>query len=450
MGLIHYVYIFFVILVFVSLILKKEIVLPCFIGIFAIGALVGGDIVTGVSALYNALIFAGTEFWSIILIISLVVSMSKSLSYVGADVAIASPLKKFMINKEITFLVIGFIMLLCSLVIWPSPAVALVGAVILPFASKLGLNPIWVAVAMNICGHGMGLSADYFIQGAPTVTAKSANLEVASIMSASIPIWLIMSGVTLLVAFIMLKRDLKLEKNSVVPIDAIDSSEITAKGKLIGVFTILVFLVDLFLLVALKLTGGDATSLIGGSVIVISIVCLFSCHCPKDAMEICVDNLKDGFSFGIKVFAPVIVIGGFFFIGNAEMAPKILGGHEISILNDISFALSSKVGLSPATAVLTQGAVAVTAGLDGSGFSGLPIVGTLAYSFGAAMEISVAKLAAYGQIVTIWVGGGTIIPWAVIPVAAICKVSPNELVRKNLIPVLCGLAVTTLYMILTL
>jgi len=49
-------------------------------------------------------------------------------------------------------------------------------------------------------------------------------------------------------------------------------------------------------------------------------------------------------------------------------------------------------------------------------------------------------LASLGQIITIWVGGGTIIPWAVIPVAAICNIDPQVLARKNLIPVLCGIA----------
>ncbi len=451
MGIIHYVYLLFIVLVFVALILKKEIVMPCFVGIFTIGCLVSEGILGGVYALYNALILAGSEFWPIILIISLVVSMSRSLTHVGADLAIASPMKRFMVNKEITFLVIGFIMLACSLVIWPSPAVALVGAVMLPLASKLGLNPIWIAVAMNIFGHGMGLSADFFIQGAPTITAKSANVETIEVIKASVPIWIVMSAVTLIVAFVMMRRDVRRDAKKVKEVEVFHREQrISVKAKVLACFTIAIFIVDLFLLVSLKLTGGDATALIGGSVIIISIVCVFASYKPKEALDVCVDNLKEGFTFGIKVFAPVIVIGGFFFIGNEEMAAKIFGGREISILNDISYALYSKVGLNSVTAILTQATVAITAGLDGSGFSGLPIVGTLAYSFASNMEINVAQLAAFGQIVTIWIGGGTVIPWAVVPVAAICKVSPNELARRNLVPVLAGLGATTIYMILTL
>ena len=90
--------------------------------------------------------------------------------------------------------------------------------------------------------------------------------------------------------------------------------------------------------------------------------------------------------------------------------------------------------------ILTQSAVAVITGLDGSGFSGLPIVGTLAYTFSNIIDINMAGLAALGQVITVWVDGGTIIPWAVIPVAAICNIDPQTLARKNLIPVLCGIA----------
>ncbi|CRH78050.1 Uncharacterised protein [Chlamydia trachomatis] len=53
-------------------------------------------------------------------------------------------------------------------------------------------------------------------------------------------------------------------------------------------------------------------------------------------------------------------------------------------------------------------------------------------------------MTALGQITAIWVGGGTLIPWALIPAAAICNVSPFELARRNLLPVTIGLAVTTI------
>ncbi|MFP3381863.1 hypothetical protein SB767_36710, partial [Bacillus sp. SIMBA_069] len=70
--------------------------------------------------------------------------------------------------------------------------------------------------------------------------------------------------------------------------------------------------------------------------------------------------------------------------------------------------------------------------------------GSLAQLFATALGAGAATLTALGQISAIWVGGGTIIPWALIPAAAICGVDPFELARRNLYPVAIGLLVTTI------
>jgi hypothetical protein len=94
-----------------------------------------------------------------------------------------------------------------------------------------------------------------------------------------------------------------------------------------------------------------------------------------------------------------------------------------------------------ATMEVTVGAIT---GLDGSGFSGMSLSGSLAKVFGTAVQGSIPVLAALGQIGAIWVGGGTIVPWGLIPAAAICGVQPMDLARKNFIPVVIGLVVTTI------
>lgn len=48
-------------------------------------------------------------------------------------------------------------------------------------------------------------------------------------------------------------------------------------------------------------------------------------------------------------------------------------------------------------------------------------------------------------VIVMGVGGGTLIPWAVIPVAAICDVNPFDLVKKNIKPVVIGLIITTIF-----
>ena len=74
--------------------------------------------------------------------------------------------------------------------------------------------------------------------------------------------------------------------------------------------------------------------------------------------------------------------------------------------------------------VIIEILVGVITGLDGSGFSGLPLVGSMAGTFSATTGFDTAVLAALGQITTVWVGGGTVLPWGVVPVAAICGISP--------------------------
>jgi hypothetical protein len=50
----------------------------------------------------------------------------------------------------------------------------------------------------------------------------------------------------------------------------------------------------------------------------------------------------------------------------------------------------------------------------------------------------VATLGALGQYFAVAVGGGCIIPWAVIPAAAITGTDPVEIARRNLFPTLLG------------
>ena len=107
-------------------------------------------------------------------------------------------------------------------------------------------------------------------------------------------------------------------------------------------------------------------------------------------------------------------------------------------MNDWAVWLASHAPLNKYLIAAIQMAVGALTGLDGSGFSGLPLTGALARTFGSAVGASVPVLAALGQITAIFVGGGTIVPWGLIPVAAICNVSPLELARKNFLPVLIG------------
>lgn len=449
----HYLYIVMVVIILAIMLMKKDIVIPCIIGIFAMGYLYSGNAVAAIQSIFNTVIYAGNEFWGIIVIISLVVAMSKALQEVGSDVLIMSPIKKLMVNPTLAFFGVGFTMMIISWLVWPSPAVPLVGAVLLPAAVGAGLPVIYVAVAMNLFGHGIALSSDFFIQGAPTITAAGAGIEVTEVVNASIPIWLAMSVVTVAVAFFMMKNDMKKNSLKYAQISEVKQTVEVKRGKttvLMAVLTPLGFIFDIFAMLKYNLAGGDATALVGGTAILIMLVTVLTTYSIPDAFDKVVDYIKEGFKFGITVFAPVIFIGGFFFLGNQGGATAVFGEGAPGILNDISIYLSQSIQMNKLSTILTQATVAIITGLDGSGFSGLPIVGTLAYTFSNIIDIDMAGLAALGQVITVWVDGGTIIPWAVIPVAAICNVSPQELARRNLIPVLCGIVAAILVALIIL
>lgn len=447
----HWLFLFWVFVVIVVMGLRKDPLVPCLLGLLTVGWLFKQSFVGGVTAVFNSLIVAGNEFWGIITVISLIVSLSKLLSDTGADYLVMSPAAKLMINADVAYWVMGISMLLFSWFFWPSPATALIGAIMVPVAIRAGLPAIGCAMAMNLFGHGIGLSSDYIIQGAPTITAKAAGFaNPSALMLASIPLTITMGLVTTIAAYILIKRDIaqnpevhKAAREAVIASEV--KREINTVSYILAVLTPVAFALDVVAMSVLKLTGGDATALLGATAV---LVLAFGTMLKYgwDGLEKMTDYIRDGFMFGIKIFAPVIIIGGFFFMGKGDLAKVILDAKTATgFLEDFGIALSQAVPLNKVFVALVTLATGIVVGLDGSGFSPLPLVGSVAATFGKAVPtIDVATLAALGQIGGVWTGGGTIIPWGLIPVAAITGVNPIELARRNFVPVVLGFVATTI------
>lgn len=452
----HWLFLFWVFVVILVMGFRKDPLIPCIFGLLTVGWSFNGTIIGAISTVYNALIVAGQEFWGIIVIISLIVALSKLLSDTGADYLVMRPAAKLMVNADVAFWVLGISMMLASWFFWPSPATALIGAIMFPVAVRAGLPAIGAAVAMNLFGHGIALSTDFVIQGAPTVTAKAAGFaDPSPVVAASIPLILTMGLVTTITAFIMIKRDIKKNPQALkAEQEAMQAKEvkrdINSVSYFLAIATPLAFAADVTAMWVLKLRGGDATALLGATALLL----LSFGTLLKDGwegLEKITDYIRDGFMFGIKIFAPVIIIGGFFFLGKGELAQAILGAkHATGFLEDFGLALSQTIPLNKFFVALVSLATGIVVGLDGSGFSPLPLVGSVAGTFGKAMDIDKATLAALGQIAGVWTGGGTIIPWGLIPVAAITGVNPIELARRNFFPVILGFAATTLVAVMLL
>ncbi|WP_308639188.1 hypothetical protein [Paenibacillus silvisoli] len=452
----HWVYLAFIVFILGVLIKRRDTTLVCVVGIFALGLIATESLSGSVSGIFNSFIYATKELLGTIFIISIIVAMSRILIITGINEVMVQPLTRFLRTPALAFWGIGLIMMVTSWFFWPSPGVALIGAVLLPVAVRVGLPALGAAMAMNLFGHGIALSGDYIIQGAPKLTADAAGLPVTAVMEASIPLVIVMGVVTTITAFWMMRRDMRTGKwrdgliaSGQNPVHTLNEERVTLPFRwkqALAVFIPLLFVADVVAMFVLNLQGGDATALIGGTAVFILLLVTMLAHRNK-GLEQTTAYLIEGFQFGFKVFGPVIPIAAFFYLGDSaftELFGSVLPEGSHGIVNDLGVALANHVPLNEAIGSVTLAVTGAITGLDGSGFSGISLAGSIAQLFAAAIGSGAATLTALGQVAAIWVGGGTLIPWALIPAAAICGVDPFELARRNLKPVLFGLIVTTI------
>lgn len=438
----HYAYLIGVIVILAVMVLKKDTPAVCIAFLFILGLIGLKSVTGGIITVFSAVLYAGREFMEVLATIALVTSLSKCLKDLGSDYLMMVPMAGIMKTPSLTWWILGLTMFLFSLFLWPSPSVALVGAIMLPFAVKAGLNPLAAAMAMNLFGHGFALSYDVVIQGAPAISAGAAGLDASSILRQAWPLFWAMGIVTVLSAYVLNRGQLD-ARGPRLSIQAEPSGPRGPRKSalFLAVITPLAFAGDIILMLLCGLKGGDATSMVSGTALLLT--CLGALlGFGKQSLEKVTGYVTEGFLFAIRIFAPVIIIGAFFFLGGEGITSIIGEGFTRGIMNDWALWLAQNAPLNQYMAALIQMVVGGLTGLDGSGFSGLPLTGALARTFGTATGSSVPVMAALGQITAIFVGGGTIVPWGLIPVAAICNVSPLELARKNLIPVCIGFACT--------
>ncbi len=399
---------------------RRDTTLICILGIFMLAIVATGDLTSSISGVFNSFIYAITELLSTILIISIIVAMSRVLMASGVNEVMVAPFTKIFKTPTLAYWTIGILMMFISWFFWPSPAVALLGAVLLPVAIRAGLPALGVAMAMNLFGHGIALSSDFVIQGAPKLTADAAGIPVGDVVSASIPLVITMGLVTTIVAFLLLRRDMKRgtldlkETNETADeLEQVTENLLTRGQK--HFFAILIpiaFLLDVIAMSILKLQGGDATALIGGTAVFILLVLCIVAH-KKEGLEKSTSYLIQGFQFGFKVFGPVIPIAAFFYLGDSgfkQIIGDFLPVASHGIVNDLGVGLAAVVPLTKEIAVVTLAIVGAITGLDGSGFSGISLAGSVGNLFGNALGGGTATLTALGQITAIWIGGGTLIP----------------------------------------
>lgn len=205
-------------------------------------------------------------------------------------------------------------------------------------------------------------------------------------------------------------------------------------------------ILDIVTMFILELKGGDTTALLGGTAVGL-LIFIDVLNNPKNSFDKVAEHVVHGLSFAISIFGVIIPIAAFFYLGDVHAATvfvKVLAPDSEGLLSDIGIALSQAVPFNNVAAAGIETVVGAITGLDGSGFSGMSLAGSLALVFENAINANVAVLTALRQIAAVWVGGGCLVPWSVVAAATICGVSPIELAKRNFIPIMVGFVVTTI------
>jgi hypothetical protein len=463
----HWMYLVGTVVIIFTMLFRQNVVVPAIVVTFLVGWIFSGSFSFGLQTIFNASLIAAGELFNIFLIIAIMTALLHSLKSLGTDEQMITPFQRVMKNGHISFWVIIFVTYSISLFFWPTPAVPLVGALLIPVAIRAGLPPIGAAVAISLAGQGMALSSDYIIQIAPSLTAKAAGVDLASVADKAFVLSLITGLTAIVLAYLTIRKlisspsnDHLLKWNSMESTSkgTEDDSNSTAvsRSKYSILFAILVpgtFLVIIVYMILAKfsdvlqsLEGGAGAALIGGASVILLLGATFFKQARTSLTNVS-DHLVKGFVFAFKAMGPVIPIAGFFFIGSGELASRIFGTpaeETPSFLFDLILAGQSYIPENAFIAGFGILLVGMITGLDGSGFSGLPLVGALSGALGDSVGVDPATLAAIGQMGAIWVGGGTLIAWSsLVAVAGFAKVPVMELVRRSFVPVIVGLVLAT-------
>lgn len=515
----HWIYLAGILVILATMAIRKNIVVPAVTATLLTAWAFSGSFITGLSSIFNASLTAAKELFNIFLIIAIVTAMLGALRQMGADRMMVTPFRRVMRAGTSSFIVLAIVTYVISLFFWPTPAVPLVGAVLIPVAIRAGLAPLSVGMVVAICGQGMALSADYIIKVAPGISAKAAGVDPDAVADKAMVLSLIVGLTALAITYVTQRRtwrtpspellqeweneaDRRLTNSppeldpesepgsgsslggtaesvpptprtvlsadgggtatavaattAVLP-EPVDESEKERKMLSAKVFALLVPLVYLCFIVYLMLgkftdvvpglKGGDAAAIVGG----LAALLLFAASATNDKrnfLETSSEHVVDGLVFAFKAMGIVLPIAGFFFIGNGDFSAAILGmptgSSGPAFLFDLITAAQSHLSPNPVITAFSVLFVGLIAGLEGSGFSGLPLTGSLSGALAPVVDMDPSTLAAIGQMGNIWSGGGTLVAWSsLVAVAGFARVPVLSLARKCFLPVLSGLILAT-------
>ncbi|WP_224391399.1 hypothetical protein [Pseudonocardia sp. ICBG1293] len=527
----HWVYLGGIVLILGTTIARRNVLVPALLATVATAAAMSGDPVVAVQALFNATLTAASELFSIFLIIAMVTALLGTLRAMHADQRMVVPFQKVMRGGWSAWTVLIVATFVISLFFWPTPAVPLIGAILVPAAIRAGLPAMGAAMAIAVAGQGMALSSDYVMQVAPGLSATAAGADPGRVADVALLLSLVTGGTALTIMGLMLARQMRTPSDALLeeweagvvtvprpstgllrrlrrrlvggpaePLVVEQVEERVAVGvgggptpppvgtgapghgggsgspgpapggpaedtpddprtqRLARIFAVLVPAAFALMMVYLVLgqagvvpevQSGSAAALVGGLATVLVVVACVALDGPRTALTSVGEHVTDGLVFAFRAMGVVLPIAGFFFLGNAEFAGRILGlpdgTHAPGLLVDLVVAAEHFIPGNPVVMCFGVLVIGLLCGLEGSGFSGLPLTGSLAGALGPSVGVDPATLAAVGQMGSVWAGGGVLVAWSsLLVVAGVTRVPVIELARRCFLPVMAGLAVSTL------
>ncbi|MFD1739629.1 hypothetical protein ACFSCX_24405 [Bacillus salitolerans] len=465
----HWLYGLVTLGVILTMIFRKGVVLPTLVGTFLVAWVYQGSVISGFTSVFNANLTAAKELFSIFLIITFMVALLHSLKDLGADHQMIAPIQKVMTNGHIAYIVLIAVTFVISLFFWPTPAVPLICALLVPAAVRAGLPLMGAAMAVALAGQGMALSSDYVMQIAPSLSAKAAGIDTALVADKALILSLISGGTAILLGYLGVRKQMRKSTDPVIETELKtlqgssdeskqDEAKQTVWSKVFAVLVPLSMLGVMIYMISTKVSGGrmggfeggDGAAFIGGvAVLLLSLATVT--YGKVQALDRISEHITSGFVFAFKAMGPVIPIAGFFFLGSGDFSGSILSLGEATPPAFLFDLVQAGQTVIPENMVLSAFGIliiGIITGLDGSGFSGLPLTGALSGAL-ASNSIDPSTLAAIGQMGSIWTGGGTLIAWSsLVAVAGLCGVPVMDLVRKNFWPVMAGLVVSTILSLL--
>jgi hypothetical protein len=498
----HWVYLLGIAAVVFTMVLRANVVVPSIVATFAVALAFSSSPVAALASIFNASFVAAKELFNIFLVIALITALLNALKALRSDILMVQPFRAVMSNGHSAFFILAAVTYVISLFFWPTPAVPLVSAVLLPAAIAAGLSPLAGAMAIAIAGQGMALSSDYVIGVAPGISAKAAGAAVSAALVAdrALILSLIVGGVALVLAYLSIREKIRPANEALLEqwqrqsgngdakrleaAGTFDKAEI-ARGtsyeeplaidnklrhhvplvdkrragwsKLFAILTPLGFAAVIAVMVLPRLglrglpelKGGDAAALVGGMGTALMLVATLAAEGARKSLDVCADHITDGFVFAFKAMGSVLPIAGFFFLGaGGELAAGILNvpaAQAPPLLFDLIQTAQAFIPHNHFLVAFGVLLVGMITGIDGSGFAGLPLTGSLSGALGPAVGLDVTTLCAVGQMGAVWTGGGTLVAWSsLIAVAGFARVNVLDTVRALLLPVLAGLFVATI------